>query len=472
MHIDRPRSAAGAGIAAAVVLSLTVTPATAAPPVPVQAPSPTHYVVTTTPVRAAAGWLATQFVDRHLLPTPKGDRFVSGVYGGTTYLNYGENADVIFGLAATKSAQNKIATALRFLRAHVDDYTDIPNKDGYGPSDGAIGKLALAAVVAGANPAHFGGRNLMSTLKADECVSGSTTCTPGAAANIYSSISESFVVLAEARVGGAYRPSTRALAYFGSLQCADGGFTAGVVACGNGAADVDATSYAIMALQAAGGHAAALRSATSWLRAQQRPGGYWVGQQIANTNSTGLAAAALQGQGIRVTSARRWLRSQQVTRGHRGAGALRFDATITATTKTATSPSVLAIAQGLTALVRGGSLATVTAKGARSTIALFAPTAGLPASVHAGRRLAVSGTGFTAGEKVRVTIRRVVLGAATVGPLGRVRIRVTVPRSVGTGARRVVLTGRTSRLTARRTLRITAATGSAAGVARPGTSAR
>ena len=52
---------------------------------------------------------------------------------------------------------------------------------------------------------------------------------PGAARNIYSSISESLAILSEARgarsYGSSYAPDAAAMSYFLSLQCANGGFT-------------------------------------------------------------------------------------------------------------------------------------------------------------------------------------------------------------------------------------------------------
>lgn len=464
-------AAVGAGLAAAAVLALP----------PAAQAAPVTYTVTTDRVQAAAGWLATQFVDEHLLPAPAGDRFVSGKYGTTTYLNYGENADAIFGLAAAKSSGSKIATAWRYLEGNVDAYTDLSSAQG-GPFDGPVGKTALAAIVAGADPTSVGGHNLLQALKVGEC---SAPSDPGCAAaggnrNTFSSNSESFVLLAEARAGGAYTPSAAKVGYFLSLQCANGGFTGNLTPCGSGDADLDATSYATMALEALGGHRAEVARATAWLKGQQHAGGYWISQNVPNVNSTGLAAAALQGAGTgtaaAVGAARTWLRSQQVPAAHVAAGAFRFGGSVDPTTTTATSPSVLATAQALTGLVDGGGLATVTGSGAASPVALYAPAVTTSAAtVRAGLRLNVDGVGFVAGERVRVSVHSttvtVTVATVTADPLGSVRSAFTVPATLSNGAHTVVLTGVTSGLVARRAVTVTGGRAASSSPAAPVSSA-
>lgn len=451
MHTLRRRiSVAGAGLAAAAIAAFTAAPAASA--------APTGYHVTTDPVQAAAGWLTTQFTDKTHLPSPAGDHFDQKL-GHAHYPLYGENADVMFGLAAAKAGRNKIDTALRYLAANADVYGDIRNSDHYGPYDGSIAKMALAAIVAGVDPTHFGGYDLMQHLKDDECTASSPSCpAAGAAKNIYFSGSESFVVLAEARVGGASVPSAAALRYLTSLRCANGGFTKLTSACVKDAADLDATSYAIMALTAAGKNPTQLARAVKWLKSRQQRGGYWIALGAPNANTTGLAAAALQGTHLRgtgapVNSARRWLRSQQVAAGQRGAGAIKSTGSLASTTTSQPSPSVLATAQALTGLVDGGGLATLTSDGTAQSVPLFAPSAALSTStVRAGRVQTARGNGFVAGERVRVTMHSapVTLGTVTADPLGSAALRYTVPAHVGAGVHTVTLTGLTSGLTARR----------------------
>lgn len=438
----------GAGLAAAAIATFALAPPAAA----------AGYQVTTDPVSAAAGWLSTQFVDGSHLPTPNGDHF-DQKYGKDYFPNQGVNADVIFGLAAAKTAAGSIDKALQYLDTFADAYADLSGSQG-GPYDGAVGKLALAAIVAGDDPTDFGGSNLMATLAKDECPAASTTCTPGAAANIFSSVSESFVILAEARTAGKkYTPSTDALAYLVSLQCGSGGFTDGVTACGSGPADLDATSYALMALSAAGGHRTEIRAAVGWLKGQQESAGYWISQDIPNANSTGLAAAALAGEGEDVSTARTWLRSQQVGAGAPGAGAVKYDGKMTPATTAATSPSVLATAQALIGLVEGGSLATVTARGAATAQSLFAPSATASTdTVQTGSKQSARGVGFVAGEQVEISIQSDPVTVATpkTDAAGVVSATYTIPTSVAAGAHELVLTGSTSGLSVALDLRVTA----------------
>ena len=452
MHILRHHVAAvGAGLAAALVLA-TVQPVDGADAAATQLSTARTARVTTQPIIAGAGWLATQFVDGTHLPHPDGNRF-GEQFGGTWYPDYGLNADAIFGLAAAHAGAAKTHTALRYLAGHVHAYTGIARRHpAHRAYDGSVGKLALAAIVAGAHPRHFAGHNLLRVLRRDECVraskSGEPCPAPGSAANISSSVSESFVLLAESR--GGTGPSAPARAYFESLQCANGGFTSGTTACRSGRADVDATAYALMALQAMGGEQPAIGRAVHWLRGNQQPGGYWVSQRHPNVDSTGLAAAALAGLRRPVRSARAWLRSQQVPPGRRGAGAFRYAGKLQPTTTSATSPSVIATAQALTGLGAQGTLALVRSSGARRLAPMYRPRAAGRTVVRRGRHSLVRGFGFAAGERIRVRLLDgAVLGHGSAGPLGFVRIHYLVPRSLHAGRHTVVLHGVASRLAAR-----------------------
>ena len=378
------------------------------------------------PVAAAAGWVSTQFADTSHLPAPDGDHFDNS-FGP----NYGENADAVFGLAAAKAGADKAAVALDYLDAHLADYADLAGAFG-GPFDGSIAKLALARIVAGRSAA-----DLLTMLKSDECAANATKCTPGSPASIFNSISASFVMLAEARAGGSFTPSAAAVDYFLSLQCADGGFTDDTSACGSGDAAVDATSYGIMALQALGGHATELDKAASWLVGQRNVAGYWISQSIPNTNSTGLATAALSGAGIDVSTSRAWLLDQQVPAGHPGAGALEYDGKFTPSTTSATSPSVLATAQGILGLADGGSLATVTASGSSAGVDLLAPAVTLSPDPQAiGTSATAHGAGFAAGEQVHALLDEEdgdALATGTADPSGLVELTFDVPTRVRDG---------------------------------------
>jgi hypothetical protein len=422
---------------------------------------------TTDPLQAAAGWLANQFEDSTHLPAPSGDHFDSK-FGSSYFPSYGTNADVIFGLAAAGAGKDKMTTALGYLATNLDAYADISAAAG-GPYDGSIAKVALAAQVAGSDATAFGGSNLLAQLKADECTAatvpydqfGDTVCAaPGAAKNIFSSVSESLAILTEARAGGIYTPSAAAVTYIDSLQCPSGGFSGGITACVAGDEDIDATSYAIMALSLLTGQATHLANAVTWLHGQQNPAGYWVTQSVPNVNSTGLAVAALKPQSVNVASARSWLLSQQVAAGAPGAGAFKYAGAFTATTTSAFSPSILATAQALGGLIDGASLATVSATGATSGTSAFAPSQNLSAATAVqGSTQTVTGNGFAPGEQVQAVIHSapVTVGSAVADAAGTVSISYVVPAGVDPGAHTLVLTGLTSGLSVSSALAITAA---------------
>lgn len=416
---------------------------------------------TTEPAAAAAGWLAQQLMDGSHQPSPAGDHFDGSFFDGSStvyFFDGGRTADAIFALAASKSGKDKIDAAAGYLAAHLDEYADLSEAQG-GPYDGSLGKAALAAIVAGADPTDFGGHNLLQVLKDDECTAepNASCLGAGAARNIFSSVAESFVILAEARAGGAYRPSADAEKYFLGLQCADGGFDDNINAAGC-TSGLDETSYGAMALQALGGHGTQLAEAVAWLKSKRSADGRsWADGNGANEDSTGLAAAVLGAAGEDVSAARAWLASRQITRGPTvGPGATRGAVPFQSTTQP--SDWVKSTADGLLGLVSGVTLANVTAAGAQSGTAVLAPTSTAASrSVPLGGAQTVSAVGFAAGETVTGVLHSapVDLGSVKADASGTATLRFTVPSALATGAHDVVLTGATSGLSASVTFEVT-----------------
>lgn len=411
---------------------------------------------TTNPTAAAAGWLSTQLSDSSNLPAPGGDHF-GATFSGTYYPDYGTNADLIFGLAASKSGASTATRALHALEANIESYAD-PAGTSYGPYDGSLAKAALAAIVMGQDPTtSFGSYNVMQIMKADEKA--------GVPANIYSQFADALVVLAEARVGGVYAPSPAAVQYLLTFQCADGGFTSdtdpntyALLACGHtGASDPDTTAFAVMALQATDAESGTatyqpqIDAAVAWLQKTEVNGQYWVNQGSPNVDSTGLAAAALAGQGKDISGPQTWLASQQVAAGQPGAGALKYAGTFKPTTASGTSFNVLGTAQGLLGMASNGSLATLTAAGSSAGVGMLAPVSALSTSTAtAGKALTVTAGGFAAGEQVQIDLHSTAVALATVKAAGdgTVKASVTIPASAVNGAHEIVLTGQSSGLVA------------------------
>jgi hypothetical protein len=398
---------------------------------------------TTNPTKAAAGWLARRLA---------GGTHVVTSYGGTSFADYGGTADVVYALSAARSGKDTIAAASAWLAKNADTYADLGNATGAGPYDGSVAKLALVAEVTGADPTDFGGHNLLQALHDDQCTAvanadGSDFSAPacpgvGAARSIYSSVSESLAILAQARGGAGYAPDADAVSYFLSLQCPNGGFTGATSACtDNSDASVDETGYALMALQALHDQSAAASKAAAWL-VSTRTHGYWVVQGGPDADSTGIAAAALAGVGKDIASSRAWLRGQQVTTGPTvGAGASRGALKYQGRFDAASSPK--ATADGLLGMVAHGSLATLTDRRAvegTRVLRLRRPTP-IKSAVTRGGKQKVVATGFAAKEKVRFALRSGSVGVATANAHGTVRLRFTVPRHTKPVRHVVRLTG-------------------------------
>src|SRR6201999_2570350 len=218
--------------------------------------------------------------------------------------------------------------------------------------------------------------HLLTELKAHECPSGSTDCTPGNNEGIFSTISTSLIVIAEARGarhdGGQFAPSDDLVHFLLDQQCDDGGFSSAVRTAGSDPCtpDVDATGYAIMALQALHGHSSAMNKAASWLVSTRKANGAWNDQGGPNTNSTALAIVGLHIAGRSTGTSESWLRRQQITTGPTvgsGAtrGALKFQGKFDPTN------SVLATNDGVLGLTRS-SLATLSDKKTKTSLPVLA----------------------------------------------------------------------------------------------------
>jgi A-macroglobulin TED domain len=419
---------------------------------------------TTDPAQAAAGWLAGR------------------LDGGTHVTNLGffdggTTADVVFGLAAAGVGKSTTNDVLDFLQkpANADSYADLSAQFG-GPYTGSAAKAALAFLVGGRDPSSVaaGGLSLTQAMRM-ECASVDVSATAthycpavGAGLGTFSSVSQSFIVLTSARLGTPLDDTGAAMIWFRSLQCPNGGFTVDVPEKGcasNASADVDATAYALMALTSilspSATDTAAATAAADWLVTSQNRDGSWTSQKVHNTDSTGLAAAALAGAGRNTRTARAWLREQQITGGPTvGPGATRGALSYAAARDE--HSRMKATADGLLGL-GAAPLGTLTAShsiAGAPVLALSAPR--FSGALHAGGTVRLTASGFQAKEKVRVQIHSTPVTLATVpaSSSGSVSTSVVLPTALAAGTHTVTVTGQTSTLAASATVTVAAAAAS------------
>jgi hypothetical protein len=264
----------------------------------------------------ASGWLARQMV--------AGSHFVEK-YDGVTYPEQGETIDAIFAFAATKSANDYGARAIRWLQQSSVLYNYI----GVGTESyaGATAKLALAAEVRGDNPANFGKVNLIARLGKLLATSGRYS-DHSAYGDYSNAFSQSLAIIALSRHGGA---PAKAVSFLVSSECKNGGFPLDFAqkTC---VSDTDATAIAAQALLAAGQRAAAVRGLNWLVSVQKRNGGLdAAGETRPNANTTGLAGEAFAAAGWKFHPelAAKFLTGLQVGCSAPAAerGALKYDST-------------------------------------------------------------------------------------------------------------------------------------------------
>jgi hypothetical protein len=261
---------------------------------------------------AAAGWLGRQLGAGHVVVGPFGP-------------DYGLTADVVLALDSAATGKNVAGKATRSLEAHVVDYT------GFGdPSEffaGSFAKLLNVAAAQHTDPRAFGGsarHDLVGLLRFLECGNGRR---PACAASddgrfadisafgdFSNTIGQSLALIGLQRTTAA-GPSARSVAYLRDQQCANGAFPLDLSTPGC-TASVDATSFAVQALLAVGGKKATetAQLGARWLKRHQNGNGSFTGNDVSNTNTTGLAAQALlaAGRNTAAAAAVRFVASLQI----------------------------------------------------------------------------------------------------------------------------------------------------------------
>lgn len=288
------------------------------------APTAAHAAAPSPQATSAAQWLADQ--------VPEDSHLFTSVYGageGESFIDIGLNLDIQHALAELGDS----ATADQVYDAAVAgsaDYTDF-----FGTRyAGSVAKLAAYVQLHGDDATNIDGRNLIEDLEGLQVTTGEEAGrlkdSPDGDYQSANTIGQSWGVRALVAVDSdAAEPAE---AFLVDQQCDDGGFR--LYQSGAGcSSNVDATTFAIAALQDAGGHVAELADAGDFLTSGQARNGSFSESGSANSNSTGLAAVALSslGEPAAATRAADWLAtSQQTTASTPGladeVGAVAFDA--------------------------------------------------------------------------------------------------------------------------------------------------
>lgn len=332
------------------------------------------------PSEAAAGYLAGALVDGERIET---------TFDGQTYPDAGLTADVVLALAGTQLAGERIDAATAWLRSQAPAYTGTATGDVY------AGSLAKLLIVADATETStlIEGLDLVTELEATEDADGRYRDT-SAFGDFSNVITQSLAVIALERVADT-APSLDAVGYLAAQTCDDGGFPEQLDAetCES---DVDATAFAVQALDSVGRTTSAA-SATAWLLDQQDVDGGLGGAGTGpNANSTGLAAVAfaLTGEETAASDARTFLTSLQQDCTSDTPGGFHY-------TATEAGDVIRATAQALPGLSSVGLAEVSAATAATATPELTCPTkfddVDYPTTVHAESILVLTDRGVVSG---------------------------------------------------------------------------
>ncbi len=432
------------------------------------------YADTTPSSTSGASWLAGQLTNGVV----HNDQF--------DFDDYGLSVDFGLAFAAIGTQAAALQSVSSAMATHVHDYTE----PGFGTdiSAGGTAKVLRLAQVSGADPRSYGGVDLVTRL---ETLTGSNgriaddTTTPSDP-DFANTIGQSFAVEGLTVAGSS--EAAAATTFLLAQQCSAGWFRLGFSPAAspdqscNGAApaaspDTDVTALAILALRSRPADPAveqSLTKATAWLKSVQLADGSFGGgtaTDTPNTNSTGLAAAAL-GSVCSVGAADKsadWVRTLQVPAGQTGplassVGAVAYDPAaktagqasgISTTTadqwRRATSQAALGLVwddsapatvqvSGPTKYVKGGEPVTVTITGAAAGERLCATTSsGTTALTGNGAALFYT---VDTSKKDQDLVVSATTGpgsdAATIQVLGKKRLKPKLADTVSRGDRAVV----------------------------------
>ncbi|WP_265444636.1 hypothetical protein [Flexivirga meconopsidis] len=210
-----------------------------------------------------------------------GDHFSTSA-GGQQYPDYGLTIDAVFALDAARVGQQEAKKAAAYINKNAASY----NSAGGDRYAAATAKLLVFSQVQG----------LPSSGYADQLLSlqqpNGQFKDKSAYGDYSNTIGQSLGLIGLQRTG---KPNASGVAFLLKQQCNDGGFRISFT--GGCTSDPDATTYAVQALAASGGHDAAIGKASGYLAGEQTAGGGIVEPAAGpnpNANTTALAAVAFQ----------------------------------------------------------------------------------------------------------------------------------------------------------------------------------
>jgi hypothetical protein len=276
---------------------------------------------------AAASWLGSQI-------TANG-----GSLPGFVGADVGLTEDAVLAMTAAGQGESDAARAATAeIASHITDFVSFDN---FGVPDvhlaGPLAKSLLLAAVQGADQTSFGGRNLETELRGTLTASGTSKgrFSDQGTTDTSNGFSQAIAILALLRTNGGVPAD--AVTYLLAQQCPSGAFRlfydTGTSCTDDSQADTDATGLAVQALAALPATApvtAAIGDAATWLQGKQNPTtGSFNGSgptDVPNTNSTGLATAALRlaGANTAADKGQAYIEAQQLSTGS-GAGAIGYD---------------------------------------------------------------------------------------------------------------------------------------------------
>lgn len=254
------------------------------------------------PARAAQpdGTTGAHFLAQQL--AAGGDHF-SVSAGTASYADYGLTIDAILGLDSARTGQSEAQRAAAYVSKNAPAYRT--GGDPHEAYAGATAKLLVFAQAQGLPTAAY-----LKDLKSLEQSTGQFKDT-SQYGDYSNTIGQSLAIVGLIRAG---QTDAKAVDFLLQQQCADGGFR--MTFTGSCSGDTDATSLAVQALAAAGGHQAQLTKAVNFIAGQQEANGGVIEPAAvsgANTNSTGLAAVAfaLAGRTAEAAKAKSFVQSLQ-----------------------------------------------------------------------------------------------------------------------------------------------------------------